>query len=56
MVIPRTKYRAERARCELKGLLGDASYANAAAEAAATIRTEDGVRAACDGLEAALNS
>jgi rhamnosyltransferase subunit B len=55
-MIPRSKYRAKRVTAELSALLGDRSYSDAAADLAARMRTEDGVAAACDGLEAALNS
>ncbi|HVY93679.1 MAG TPA: glycosyltransferase [Bryobacteraceae bacterium] len=53
-VLPRGAYRADRAAAELKLLLTDASYRDAAARAAAVIAKEDGVARACDGLESAV--
>jgi rhamnosyltransferase subunit B len=53
-VIPRSKYREARVTEELKTLLSDPGYTTAAAHAARQIAEEDGVGAACDGLEAAL--
>jgi UDP:flavonoid glycosyltransferase YjiC (YdhE family) len=52
--IPRGKYRAERVAKELKILLADGIYAEAAARAAREIAREDGARAACEGLEALI--
>jgi rhamnosyltransferase subunit B len=54
-VIPRSSYRAGRLARELKLLLGDERIASAARSVALEISREDGVAAACDGLEAALN-
>ncbi len=55
-VIPRSSYRADRLARELKLLLGDESSASAARAVALEMSREDGVAAACDGLEeAALN-
>lgn len=51
-VIPRGRYRADRVARELKTLLADGAYAVAAAQAASEIACEDGVQAACDGLDA----
>ena len=53
-VIPRGKFRADRLARELGGLLSD-ERTNAAARAVAVeMSREDGVAAACDGLEAAV--
>jgi rhamnosyltransferase subunit B len=52
--IPRHEYRAGRVQAELEMLLRDPRYAAVAAETARELAKEDGVRAACDGLEAAL--
>jgi UDP:flavonoid glycosyltransferase YjiC (YdhE family) len=52
-IIPRGKYRADRAGGELKMLLAD-EYAAAARATARTMEREDGVAAACEGLEAVL--
>jgi len=51
-VIPRGKYRAERVAQELNALLAEERYAAAAARTASVNASEDGVGAACDGLEA----
>ncbi len=51
-IVPKSKYRADRVAKELITLLADDAYTAAAARAAAEIACEDGVRAACDGLEA----
>jgi UDP:flavonoid glycosyltransferase YjiC (YdhE family) len=53
-VIPRKSYRADRVASELKTLLAGETYAAAAARAAREIACEDGVQAACDGLEAII--
>jgi UDP:flavonoid glycosyltransferase YjiC (YdhE family) len=53
--IPRHKYRADRLATELRALLRGASYSEAAARTAVMLTTENGVKAACDGLEAALH-
>jgi len=55
-MIRRAKYRAARIEAELGELLARPDYARRAAEMAARMRAEDGVRAACDGLERALSS
>jgi rhamnosyltransferase subunit B len=51
-VIPRGRYRAVRLAQELNTLLTKQTYATAAARTASEMAAEDGVRAACDGLEA----
>jgi rhamnosyltransferase subunit B len=51
-VIPRSRYRADRVAQELKLLLKSDSYAIQARGAANQIAGEDGVAAACNGLEA----
>ena len=53
-VIPRGKYRADRVARELKTLLAGEAYAAAATRAAREIACEDGVRTACEGLEAII--
>ena len=53
-VLPLKSYRAERVARELRLILEKREYADAAMRAARAIAAEDGVRAACDGLEAAL--
>jgi rhamnosyltransferase subunit B len=53
-VIPRSKYRAARLEAELRALLSDGACAAKATETAARMAAEDGVAAACDGLEASL--
>ena len=53
-VLALKSYRAERVARELQPILQNREYMNAAMRAARTIAAEDGVRAACDGLEAAL--
>jgi UDP:flavonoid glycosyltransferase YjiC (YdhE family) len=53
-VIPRGRYSAARVVRELKTLLEESAYAAAAARAACEMAQEDGVKAACDGLEASL--
>lgn len=52
-IVPRGKYRAARVRVELERLLTDDSYRAAAQRAAAEMANEDGVAAACAGLERA---
>jgi UDP:flavonoid glycosyltransferase YjiC (YdhE family) len=51
--LPRKRYRAELVARELAALNG-ASYSTAAANAARVIAGEDGVQAACEGLENAV--
>jgi UDP:flavonoid glycosyltransferase YjiC (YdhE family) len=48
------RYRAPRVAAELRCLLDDPAYTRRAAEVGAEVRREDGVRAACDALEALL--
>jgi UDP:flavonoid glycosyltransferase YjiC (YdhE family) len=54
-VIPRSRYGAERAAEELRMLLTD-QYAAAAQAVSHEMEREDGVAAACDGLEAATET
>ena len=49
-VIPRGKYRVDRAARELELLLGNSGYAAAARATALEMEREDGVDAACAGL------
>ncbi len=51
-VIPKRRYRADRVAGELRAMLADRACAAAATRVAADIAREDGVGAACDGLEA----
>ena len=53
-VIPRRKYRAERVAKELEILLENDAYAEAATRAAREMARENGVCAACEGLEALI--
>jgi UDP:flavonoid glycosyltransferase YjiC (YdhE family) len=53
-VLALKNYRAETVARELQALLETNKYADSAMRAARTIESEDGVRAACDGLEAAV--
>ncbi len=53
-VIPRGKYRAERVAKEIEILLARNAYAEAAAQATREMAHENGVRTACDGLEALI--
>lgn len=55
-MIPRAKYRAARIESELRELLGRPDYGHRATETAGVIHAEEGIRAACDGMERALNS
>jgi rhamnosyltransferase subunit B len=50
-VIPRGRYRADRVARELKLVLGGPAYAASARAAACKMKREDGVAAACAGLE-----
>ena len=52
-IIPRHRYTSARA-AELQRLLGTPSYSRRAAEVAELVQQEDGVRSACDALEALL--
>jgi UDP:flavonoid glycosyltransferase YjiC (YdhE family) len=51
--VPRSAYRAGRVRVELERLLTDGGYQVAARNVASEMAKEDGVAAACDGLERA---
>ncbi|HEX4143732.1 MAG TPA: glycosyltransferase [Pirellulales bacterium] len=53
-VISRRSYNATRAAAGLDRLLSDSAYAARAAAIGARVRSEDGVKIACDALEAAL--
>ncbi len=53
-VLARPSYSAKSAVRELKALLGDARYAERAAETGKIVRQEDGARAAADAIEMAL--
>jgi len=50
-VLTPARYRARRVADALHRLTTDVSYADAAARVAAIMRTEDGVRTACDAIE-----
>ncbi|HTA43235.1 MAG TPA: glycosyltransferase [Bryobacteraceae bacterium] len=52
-IIPKSNYRADRVAHELRILLSRNAYSAAAKHVAAEIAQENGVRAACEGLEAA---
>ena len=52
--IPRTCYEPKRVAAELRLLLEEPAYSQSAAEIAAKVRKEDGVKAACDAIEAQL--
>jgi rhamnosyltransferase subunit B len=52
--LARNRYSGARAAREVRRLLDDASYAERAGEVGRRVRHEDGVRAACDALEALL--
>ena len=54
-MIPRSGYGAARVEAELRELLGQPGYAERAEEIGRRICAEDGVCAACDGLETALS-
>lgn len=54
-ITPR-RYASARVECELRQLLDDPAYARRAFEVGATVRREDGVRAACDALQTLLSS
>jgi UDP:flavonoid glycosyltransferase YjiC (YdhE family) len=53
-MIPRAKYWAERVAKELKILLADEGYSEAATQAAREMARENGVQTACEGLEAVI--
>jgi rhamnosyltransferase subunit B len=52
--VPRRRYRAPRLERELRTLLEKPAYTETAARVSRELAMEDGVRSACDGLEAAL--
>ncbi|MFZ0937680.1 MAG: glycosyltransferase [Bryobacteraceae bacterium] len=52
--VPRSKYSASTAAVSLERLLRDPRFATRAAEAAALLRKEDGLTAACDAIESVL--
>jgi rhamnosyltransferase subunit B len=52
--IPRHQYCGKRVAAEVRSLLGNESYRRRAEEAAVELSQEDGVRSACDALEARL--
>lgn len=54
-VLALKNYRAEKVARELQAILERREYVDSAIRAARAIAAEDGVRAACDGLEAALS-
>jgi len=54
-VIPRTRYRAERIHRELEILLSNDSSSTAAQRVASDMQRENGVAAACEGLERILS-
>ena len=54
--ISRRRYSAARAAEELRQLLGNPAYSKRASEIGEQIRREDGVRVACDALEALLRT
>jgi UDP:flavonoid glycosyltransferase YjiC (YdhE family) len=55
-VIPRSRYRRDRVARELETILGSANYAAAAHKTACEMEREDGVAAACAGLERILGA
>jgi len=55
-IVPRRKYRAARVAKELEWLLSRESYRAAARDVAAEMAQEDGIAAACEGLERAAFS
>jgi UDP:flavonoid glycosyltransferase YjiC (YdhE family) len=54
--IPRHRYTPARAAAELRRLLDHPVYSQRASAVGEQVRQEDGVRAACDALEALLQS
>ena len=50
-VITPRRYRARRVITALRAVLEDREMASSAAHVAASVRAEDGVRAACDAIE-----
>jgi UDP:flavonoid glycosyltransferase YjiC (YdhE family) len=55
-VVPRSRYRAARVARELSGLLADHRCRDAASAVAREMAREDGVAAACEGLERAMSA
>jgi UDP:flavonoid glycosyltransferase YjiC (YdhE family) len=55
-VLARPRYNAQSVTRELRLLLGDPKYLEAAAKVAEVVRTEDGARVAADEIEKILNS
>ncbi len=53
-IIPRKKYRSARAANELGRLLSDGNYRTAAQNVALGLAREDGISAACDGMDRTL--
>ena len=53
-VLPRPRYSTKTAVTELKALLGDARYAERAAETSKIVKRENGARAAADAIEMVL--
>jgi UDP:flavonoid glycosyltransferase YjiC (YdhE family) len=51
-IIPRRRYTADRVASELRLLLDRPEFARRASEVAQQVRQEDGVKAACDAIEA----
>lgn len=54
--IPRRRYTANRVAATLRDMLDDQSMRERAAALGRQVQTEDGVRTACDAIEAELNS
>ncbi|MFL6207509.1 MAG: glycosyltransferase [Pyrinomonadaceae bacterium] len=55
-VLPRPKYNAANATRELRQLLDEPNYAQAAAEVGRIVQSEDGARSACDAIEEVLHA
>ncbi|PYS75084.1 MAG: hypothetical protein DMF73_01940 [Acidobacteria bacterium] len=55
-VLPRPRYNAESAFCELRTLLDERSYSEPAAKVAEVVRAEHGARIAADEIQKVLNS
>jgi UDP:flavonoid glycosyltransferase YjiC (YdhE family) len=54
--VSRQRYNPARAAAELRHLLDEPAYSHRASEIGEQVRQEDGVRAACDSLEALLQT
>ena len=52
--VPRRRYTRDRVAAELRELLDNPAYSQRASKVGEQVRTENGVRAACDALEALL--